>query len=92
MATPTQVHEIKREQENMILQDKALADDVVEAVAALHLVDRVPEMTSDVQIRPCLVTRSVRQTPHKDRASSIKPPTITPLPFPKDFTTLPPAP
>lgn len=41
--------------------EKALADDVVEAVAALHLVDRVPEMTSNVQIRPCLVPRGVQK-------------------------------
>ena len=38
-----------------------LADDVVKTVAALHLVDRVLEMTSDVQIRPGLVPRGVQK-------------------------------
>ena len=40
---------------------EALAEYVVEAVAALHLVDRVPDMTPDVQIRLGIVPRGVQK-------------------------------
>ena len=52
----------------------------VEAVAALHLVDRVPDMTSDAQ---SLI---------EDRASSINPQRIDPFPHPKILPHSPPCP